>query len=41
LKAFLWFWLLSNAEVALQHCSATKIYFVLAIFILGGHNSQL
>jgi len=24
LKAFLWFWLLSNGEVALHHCSATK-----------------
>jgi len=23
-KAFLWLWLLSNAEAALQHCSATK-----------------
>jgi len=24
LKAFLWFWFLSNAEVAIHHCSATK-----------------
>jgi len=44
-KHFLWIWLLSNTEVALQHCSATKTtkmsssLFCSTTFNLGGHNS--
>jgi len=45
LKAILSFWLLSNAEAALQHCSTTKTtkmsssLFYSKDFILGDHKS--
>jgi len=41
LKGLLWFWLLSNAEVTVHVCSATKMcsgLFCLTIFILVGHS---
>jgi len=37
LNLFLWFWLLSNAEVALQHCSATKTTKMLSSFFKSPH----
>jgi len=45
MKAFLWFWLLSNTDGALQYRSATKTtkmsssLFCSTNFILGDHNS--